>query len=877
MNIKPILRAAVFSALLSVLFALSPGASEDESGFYLDFTDPGGAAYSYIYDMCDCEAYYDADEGALIFSALSPDPHFSVLLPDGVDLSKYPYFAIRLKNPTGVSVFEMYLATDGGKIVDESGNFKADISAYDSDYADYIWNGAEAKPALWRGVLTTWRFDCLNNSAAEDVCYIKGMGFFSSAAAAESCFSAETASEPTEEITSAQSETVKAETEPYDATGTPTETDADSGISVFACLAGASGALCAVFIVCAIVFRRNKRAAAVLFSAALLFIGLTIIFTVFAVSETSGGAEETTEKPAENNEMKYTGPFVTVNGTLAGVDSLGRVLPEACDAAVPGGKVGVFYFLWLGADNSEELDDVSEIIKNDPTAYETEEKWAAAGGGGYFATHFWGKPLFGYYTMNDEWVIRKHAQMLSAAGVDYIIFDTTNSRDYIAQALKVLKVFNEFYQEGISVPQVAFYTNTNSGERITSIYEKLYERYDAEYSHLWFNWDGKPLIIGRRGDKAISDGARDFFTIKEAIWPNEERRKESDNAFPWMEFSRLYTKDAVYGKDGRREVVSVSAAQHCDTLYFSETAFYNGNDHTRNWHNGANDSSVDAVLYGYNFAEQWEWAIEQAPETIFVTGFNEWAAQRMNNSDVDSTHLIQFYDCADLNNSRDIEPMSGGFADNYFMQLCRYTRLYKGSSGRVDVGANITIDINGSFSQFDAATAVYTDAACDTPDRYARGFAGLLYEDDSGRNNIDEIKVVRDAEYIYFYVKTVGLLTDPSDEGWMTLFLSSGTGAAWEGYDLIVNRTSPEGGSTAVERCSKDGEWAWEKVADAEINYSGNELMLKLPRFVMGSDSLVDIRFKFADNYTPGDVISFYTSGDCAPYGRFNYVFSDKK
>ena len=53
--------------------------------------------------------------------------------------------------------------------------------------------------------------------------------------------------------------------------------------------------------------------------------------------------------------------------------------------------------------------------------------------------------------------------------------------------------------------------------------------------------------------------------------------------------------------------------------------------------------------------------------------------------------------------------------------------------------------------------------------------------------------------------------------------------------------------------------------------------MLKLPRFVMGSDSLVDIRFKFADNYTPGDVISFYTSGDCAPYGRFNYVFSDKK
>ncbi len=34
------------------------------------------------------------------------------------------------------------------------------------------------------------------------------------------------------------------------------------------------------------------------------------------------------------------------------------------------------------------------------------------------AMHHWGEPYLGYYVSNDEWVIRKHAQMLSDAGVD---------------------------------------------------------------------------------------------------------------------------------------------------------------------------------------------------------------------------------------------------------------------------------------------------------------------------------------------------------------------------------------------------------------------------------------------------------------------------
>ena len=39
----------------------------------------------------------------------------------------------------------------------------------------------------------------------------------------------------------------------------------------------------------------------------------------------------------------------------------------------------------------------------------------------------------------------------------------------------------------------------------------------------------------------------------------------------------------------------------------------------------------NAYLYGLNFQQQWDYAIEQDPDVIFVTGFNEWIAGRWEN------------------------------------------------------------------------------------------------------------------------------------------------------------------------------------------------------------------------------------------------------
>ena len=575
-------------------------------------------------------------------------------------------------------------------------------------------------------------------------------------------------------------------------------------------------------------------------------------------------------------EFLYSGSYSEKNGALAGIDNLSRILPEEGEKKER--TVGIFYFLGSEGNVNAQVGDVSKVLAKDPLAYESVNQWLAAGGQ-YGTSMYWGEPLFGYYSHEDDWVIHKHVQMFIDAGIDYIIFDTTNEYICAPNVMKVLRVLDYYYQQGLKAPQVAFYTHTSSGKIAMMIYDQIYKPNLDRYAHLWFHWDGKPMIIAEPDAEELTDEFKDFFCIKTPVWPNDTSW-DAANAWPWMEFSRLYTRTAIYGKrteDGerRKEVISVSVAQHCDTIMFSQTAFYGGNDHTRSWHNGANDPAPDAYLYGYNLSEQFEWAIEQDPETIFITGWNEWAAV--------CTYMredcgpIQMCDCVTANCSRDIEPMMGGYEDNYYMQMCKYIRLYKGCEDRVNVGEDKTVDVTGSFAQFNDATAVYTDPVGDTVARDHAGW-GEYFTDNSGRNDIVEIRVMKDQANYYVYIRTAENLTEPTAEGWMTLFIDSGCegglGGAW---DIAVNRTAPVNGKTNIEKYENG---AWTVIGTADIRYEGNQMMLSMDRLTVDASAeigLCDIRFKVADNYTQNEVMSFYTSGDCAPYGRLSFVFSNKK
>ena len=584
----------------------------------------------------------------------------------------------------------------------------------------------------------------------------------------------------------------------------------------------------------------------------------------------------------------YTGSYSAADGSYGGIDALGRILSLDGQVSEPRDrKVGIFYFLWHGYHGISGPYNIYEISQK-PGATKSEANWMKLGGGDRNEFHFWSEPLFGYYSSTDQWVHRKNLQMLMAAGIDFLVFDATNAYTYTTNVKKLIDVWYEYLEAGYDVPKLAFYTNSYSGETINNLYKEIYsnKKLNDKYprlGELWFQYDGKPLVIGDKDDPDLSDECREYFRIKTNVWPNGPR---DDDGFPWMEFGRNMTDDAVYGLNGRKEVVNVSIAQHDNSIMMSMTAFYGANDRTRSWHDGANDTTPGAEAYGYNVAEQWKWAISVDPEMVFFTGWNEWIAQRLEPAKNSKTPIL-FCDCCTPNTSRDAAPVKGLFGDNYYMQLIDCVRQYKGTAARVNVGKDQTIDVSGSFDQWNGSdvTARYTDYANDTADRNSVGYGRVKYTDNTGRNDFVSLRAAKDATNLYFYAETAAEITPLTDDSWMTLFIntdSTYSDAKWSGmFDFAVNLEKPENGKAILSRMKADG--TSERVGTCDMKVEGNKLMISVSRELLGvKDGLLNLQFKWADNYQRTedgslDVYSFYTNGDAAPIGRLTYVFSEKK
>ena len=182
--------------------------------------------------------------------------------------------------------------------------------------------------------------------------------------------------------------------------------------------------------------------------------------------------------------------------TWVATDALGRQLPGPADVGSPrtGKTVGMFYFLTFDHDSGKVYDN-TKILAAHPEALMDIHNPAL---GPLNAGHYWGEPLFGYYVNTDDWVLRKHAQMLTEAGVDVVIFDNSNAVTYDPARDELLKVWEEIRREGGTTPQVAFlcpFSNWNNigTKTLCELYDKLYG--PGLYSDLWFRWDGKPLVM----------------------------------------------------------------------------------------------------------------------------------------------------------------------------------------------------------------------------------------------------------------------------------------------------------------------------------------------------------------------------------------------
>ena len=424
--------------------------------------------------------------------------------------------------------------------------------------------------------------------------------------------------------------------------------------------------------------------------------------------------------------------------TWVAVDGLGRTVSTYEDV---GGKredkiVGCFYWIWFELWKNYEPRNITQIINKNPEAANdpNHPAWEDA------SVFWWNEPLFGYYQNTDRFVLRKHAEMLADAGIDVIIFDCTNGTHVFRESYHILlKVFEQAKAEGVDVPQFMFMSNFDENEdsitQMKNWYKDIYAK--GKYKDLWFYWEGKPMILAHSNHLDKKDKTEkeilDFFTFRrnEPTFFCDDIYYDTNPSWGWL---AVYpqTKFSIR-KDGTVEQVCVSVAQNALMTSDGREICVAQNDarggvYGRGYAKGnysysyiyknkkitINKNTKDAYLYGLNFQQQWDYALEVDPKFVFVTGWNEWLSQRREFEGTVNGFSDNYID----EYSRDIEPSKGVLKDYYYYQLVDNVRKYKGvSKPETATDAYKTIDINSKQDQWASVSTAFNHYVGSTMDR----------------------------------------------------------------------------------------------------------------------------------------------------------------
>lgn len=601
--------------------------------------------------------------------------------------------------------------------------------------------------------------------------------------------------------------------------------------------------------------------------------------------------------------------FVESADTWVVTDGLGRKVENTeTDTRRQNKTVGLFFHTWHSSNSSLGSRNITEILKEHPKIQNdfTSPLWGTAG------AYHWNEPIWGYYQSNDEWVLRKQAELLADAGVDVVFFDNTNGTvTFIDDVLTLCRVWSQARADGVKTPQISFmlpmFDYDCVATQLREIYSKLYGK--GIYKELWFYWKGKPLMVGYPGklDKknAADKEILDFFNYRvinhsqsaDNVQVQDDNGKalvmgaiqpEIKKKYQLWNWISVYPQLVNKNKDGTPEQVAVAIAHNwCKETHLTAMNNPKYQVYGRHYDPIAEkaDERENAKLYGKYFETQWEYALDIDPEFVWVTGWNEWVAGRFEDFwGVENAFPDNFSD----EYSRDIEPSKGDLKDHYYYQLVQYIRRYKGTSAMPAVDEPVTVDIT-TGDGWDKVSRTYETYRGDVFDRRARGYinnetkTNYRYINNTGRNDIVSCKATYDASNVYFKVETKDDLTPYTDPGWMRLLIEVAdknkeavSADNWESFQYIVNRQTPADEShTTLER-SKGG-WEWETVGQVQYSANGKTLQIAVPRIMLGIDgcSSFTVNFKWSDNMqSDGDILDFYENGDVAPEGRYKYCLS---
>jgi len=278
--------------------------------------------------------------------------------------------------------------------------------------------------------------------------------------------------------------------------------------------------------------------------------------------------------------------------------------------------------------------------------------------------------------------------MLADAGVDVMIMDVTNAVRYWDEWDVIFRTMQRMKAEGNKVPKFCFWAF--NGPVITvvqDLYDRIYK--PGLYSDLWFEWDGKPLLLynSRPGidaaERSISNTnphydpdavtnpanphfgdpdytekvykdytseVKDFFTLRTMWWGYYEWGGErfvgtEDNwSFGYNmadpKVAALKPEELLSTHNGRREQDAVTPAQHPVTMGGTEPIGVG-----KSWSRASGEPQLDELdlpvptyvpwlgktvehpeHYGIYFQERWDEALACDPEFLYINDWNEWTA-----------------------------------------------------------------------------------------------------------------------------------------------------------------------------------------------------------------------------------------------------------
>lgn len=583
-------------------------------------------------------------------------------------------------------------------------------------------------------------------------------------------------------------------------------------------------------------------------------------------------------------------------------DALGRV--SLTNAEVGGPRedktVALFYWTWHvgGSTNAIPFNNQKAFEEHPEAANDYNSPvWPTSN-----AVHFWNEPIYGYYRTTDEWVLRRQAQLLADAGIDGIFTDNTNGTETWRDSyLKLYETWDKAMQDGVKTPKVSFMLpfsgSADAGVQIRDLYLDIYR--PGKYQNLWFYWEGKPMLMAWRtaidSNKSNTDKeAANFFTYR-ANDPGYQVTKPEEKHWGWLS---MYPQAVYYAsyqdkRDKKAEQITVGTAMNHNYVLHMLSAMNGENIAGRSYTSEGYHTEENAILYGYNLAEQWNYALSVDPKVVFVTGWNEWKAGRYVTWPESGPAAVNnaFPDQCNDEYSRDCEPTKGKLKDNYYYELVNFIRQYKGVRAIPTPSGATAIDINAGDAQWADVGPYYAAYIGDTGDRDALGYGKVRYTEYSGRNDIIGAKVARDEDNVYFYVECNDDITPYTDKLWMVLYIDSDqTNQGWETFDYVINKTSPTATAAVLERFTGNG-YETEKVADVSYKVNGKTMQICVPKSALGLTGFdFTVNFAWTDNVHDetdteagnpdyqysvfsGDIMDFYISGDVAPGGRYKFSY----